>query len=102
MAKVEHELTAMKGKPVTMLRESAKKSNEGVRFPIFLKYNPDYPEIKTLNDVKGREPKSMVDCNGFCGINDLTSKNELEENEINYEQESDEDLLQRLMGNIEK
>jgi hypothetical protein len=33
--------------------------------------------------MKGRPPKPLMECNGFCGINDLSVKNETE-NEINF------------------
>ncbi len=36
--------------------------------------------------LKGREPKPLMDCNGFCGTNDLITKNETEQ-EINYQQD---------------
>lgn len=74
MAKVEHELTNKKGVPVTMLRHK--------KLPLFLVPHPGYPLLPNINDVKGREPKPLMECNGFCGTNDLM-KNETEE-EINF------------------
>lgn len=76
MAKVEHELTDRKGKPVTMLRSKT--------LPVFLLPHPDYPGLNDISMMKGRPPKPLTDCNGFCGVNDLTEKNETEE-ELNYE-----------------
>lgn len=58
MAKVEHELTERKGKPVTML-----KNGESL---IFLKKNDNYPEISDITTIKGRQPKNLLECNGFC------------------------------------
>jgi len=58
MAKVEHDLTELKGKPVTML-----KNNEEL---IFLVKNEKYPEIKDITSVKGRKPRNLLECNGFC------------------------------------
>jgi len=75
MGKVEHDLTDRKGSPVTMLKNS--------RGPIFLRKHPIFPEIQILADVEGREPKPLLECNGFCGTNDLI-KNETEK-EINYQ-----------------
>lgn len=80
MANVEHELTDLKGKPVTMLKDQARNVQ------LFLKPHKDYPNLPDISMKKGREPKPLVECNGFCGINDLSKKNETE-NEINYEQQ---------------
>jgi PP-loop superfamily ATP-utilizing enzyme len=66
MAKVEHELTDLKGEPVTMLKDQAKGGGL-----LFLKPHPDYPETKDISQKKGREPKPLMECNGFCGTNDL-------------------------------
>lgn len=79
MAKVEHELTELKGKPVTMLKD---QSEGGL---VFLKPNPNYPNVKDISMMKGREPKPLFECNGFCGINDLEKRSETEQ-EINYQQ----------------
>jgi len=75
MAKVEHYLTDLKGEPVTML-----KNKDGL---IFLRPHPNYPNIQDISTVKGREPKPLLECNGFCGTNDL-QPNETEK-ELNYE-----------------
>ena len=80
MAKIEHELTDRKGKPVTMLKDQAKGGGK-----LFLKPHPDYPDVKDISMKKGREPKPLQECNGFCGINDLSERNKTE-NEINWEQ----------------
>lgn len=79
MAHMEHELTDKKGQPVTMLKDQSK--NGGL---LFLKPHPDYPNIKDISTKKGREPKPLVECNGFCGVHDLE---ENEESEINYQAE---------------
>jgi len=78
MAKIEHDLTNMKGQPVTMLKDQSKGGGL-----VFLKPHPDYPEIKDISMMKGRPPKPLVDCNGFCGTNDLI-KNETKF-ELNYD-----------------
>lgn len=78
MASMEHELTNMKGEPVTMLKDQSK--NGGL---VFLKPHPSYPTVKDLSMMKGREPKPLTDCNGYCGINDLEKANETQL-EINY------------------
>jgi hypothetical protein len=78
MAKIEHELTDLKGKPVTMLKDQSKQS-QGL---VFLLPHPNYPGVKDLSMMKGRAPKPLMDCNGFCGTNDLM-KNETA-NELNY------------------
>lgn len=83
MAKVEHDLTNLKGKPVTMLKDQSKKAKESGNELVFLKPHKDYPNLKSIDDMKGRPVKPLKDCNGFCGVNDL-EKNETEK-ELNYE-----------------
>lgn len=83
MAEVEHKLTNRKGKPVTMLRTNITKSNKE-RYPLFLKPHPDYPELPLFKNQKGREPKPLMECNGFCGVNDLEARSSTEL-EINYQ-----------------
>lgn len=73
MAKVEHELTDIKGEPVTMLKDQSKGGGL-----IFLKPHPKYPDVKDISMMKGREPKPLFECNGFCGTNDLLERSETE------------------------
>ena len=68
MAEMEHELTKAKGKPVTMLKNQSKTAKS--KF-LFLKKHTDYPEVLTVSDIEGKPVKPLVDCNGFCGTNDL-------------------------------
>jgi len=85
MAKMEHELTDLKGAPVTMITDQAKKQKGVKRPPVFLKPHPDYPEAKDISKMKGREPKPLMDCNGFgCAVNDLMPENPTV-HEINYQ-----------------
>lgn len=83
MAKVEHELTDLKGEPVTMLKDQSK--NGGL---VFLLPHPNYPQIKDISMMQGRPPKPLTECNGFCGTNDLVDKNPTED-EINYPAEQE-------------
>lgn len=78
MAKIEHELTDLKGEPVTMLKDQSKGGGL-----VFLLPHPKYPHVKDISMMKGRPPKPLMDCNGFCGTNDLV-KNETGK-EINYQ-----------------
>jgi 3'-phosphoadenosine 5'-phosphosulfate sulfotransferase (PAPS reductase)/FAD synthetase len=91
MANIEHELTNIKGEPVTMLKDQSNETKKNVletdikwKNLVFLKKHPKYPELKCLDDMKEREVKPLFECNGFCGINELTEKSETE-NEINYQ-----------------
>ena len=92
MAKVEHELTDMKGEPVTMCKcqkeetkELVKKTGDKTRAFVFLKPHKDYPLLKDLSLVEGREPKPLMDCNGLdCGVKDLDEVSNTHE-EINYQ-----------------
>jgi 3'-phosphoadenosine 5'-phosphosulfate sulfotransferase (PAPS reductase)/FAD synthetase len=83
MAKIEHELTDLKGKPVTMLKDQSKTALETGRKNLFLKPHKDYPQHKDISMIKGREVKPIFECNGFCGINDLEKRSSTEA-EINY------------------
>jgi len=91
MAEMEHNLTELRGEPVTMLKDQsndAKKIVEdtGVKWKqfIFLKKNSKYPEIKSIDDMKRQEVKPLFECNGFCGTDYFTEKNETKL-EINYD-----------------
>jgi len=79
MASREHKLTDLKGEPVTMLKDQGKDGGL-----VFLKPHPNYPNIKDISMMKGREPKPLFECNGFCGTNDLSKRSETEM-EINYD-----------------
>lgn len=70
MAEIEHKLTNLKGKPVTMLRDNSNAGIKSGKNLVFLKPHPKYPEYKHIGQMKGRKPKPLVECNGFCGIND--------------------------------
>lgn len=75
MAALEHELTDLKGEPVTMLKDQsniAKNKAKEIKTSqfVFLKKHYEYNN-KCLDDMTGREVEPLVDCNGFCGINDL-------------------------------
>lgn len=85
MADMEHELTNAKGRPVTMLRdqgnaakEIVKESGDAWRSFIFLKKHPDYPELKCLDDMPPQKVEPLLECNGFCGINDLSERSKVE------------------------
>lgn len=77
MAAVEHRLTDLKGEPVTMLKDQSKGGGL-----VFLLSHPTYPDIKDISMMKGKEPRPLMECNGFCGTNDL-ERNPTED-EINY------------------
>jgi 3'-phosphoadenosine 5'-phosphosulfate sulfotransferase (PAPS reductase)/FAD synthetase len=80
MAAMEHKLTDVKGEPVTMLKDQSKGGGL-----VFLLPHPKYPHIKDISMMKGRPPKPLTECNGFCGINDLAKKNPTYK-ELNYHQ----------------
>lgn len=82
MADMEHELTELKGQPVTMLKDQRKGGGL-----VFLKPHKDYPQIKDISMMKGREPKPLFECNGLgCTINDLEPLNDTDK-EINFQVE---------------
>jgi len=79
MALIEHQLTDLKGQPVTMLKD---QSNEAKRLRaedkfgnlVFLKKHSGYPHLKSIDDMAGKEVEPLQDCNGFCGVDDLNPK----------------------------
>lgn len=70
MAAIEHDLTNLKGEPVTICKDQSKGGGL-----VFLKPHPDYPHMKDLSMMKGRPPGKLMECNGFC------SKEKKEKNE---------------------
>jgi len=81
-AKLEHELTDLKGFPVTMLKDQSNEAKEKIRINpktkdhlVFLEPHPSYPNNKSLKDMPITNVESLIDCNGYCGINDLMPKN---------------------------
>ena len=74
MAEMERELTIAKGQPVTVLKRQDKVAIETGNNRLFLKANKGYPEVWSLADVKLQKEKPMLECNGFCGTNDLKEK----------------------------
>lgn len=74
MAKREHELTNLKGEPVTICKDQSNEAKKkGGYVPVFLMPHPDYPHIKDISMMQGRKPEPLVECNGFCGLNDLVN-----------------------------
>lgn len=84
MSDIEHEITDAKGEPVTMLKDQSKEAKASGNVLVFLKPHPDYPNLKDISMMEGREPKPLMECNGFCGTNDFEI-NETSE-EINFNQ----------------
>ena len=89
MALMEHELTELRGEPVTMLKDQsneakAKKKDSKFANLVFLKKNPKYPDMKCLDDMKQMEVAPLFECNGFCGTNDLNERPATEE-QINFD-----------------
>jgi hypothetical protein len=86
MADIEHKLTDLKEKPVTMLKDQSNAAKESGSQLLFLKPHPNYPDIKDISMMKGREPKPLMECNGFCGVNDLEDKKNIETaSELNWD-----------------
>lgn len=79
MAEVEHRLTDIKKEPVTMLKDQSSNAKNRESNLVFLKKHPDYPSVITIDDKKGREPEPLMDCMGFCGVNDLDQPKTAEE-----------------------
>jgi hypothetical protein len=84
MANIEHDLTKLKGKPVTMLKDQSKDAKTSGNILVFLKKHPDYPELKSIDEMPDCKVEPLFECNGFCGTNDLSDRKETED-EINFE-----------------
>lgn len=81
MANLEHYLSELKGSPVTILKDQSKES-KGL---VFLRKNSNFPHLKSLDEMKGKfESETLNDCNGFCGVNDLSVNKNLEE-QLNFD-----------------
>jgi len=88
MADMEHELTLAKGKPVTMLKDQGKDGGF-----VFLKPHPNYPDVKDISMMSGREPKPLMECNGFCGIDDLGTPDKTALDELNFDQNQEIEVM---------
>lgn len=84
MAAMEHELTDAKGSPVTMLKHQSNAAKSSGNVLVFLKPNPKYPTIKSLKDMPQCKVQPLIECNGYCGINDLNERNKTDL-ELNFE-----------------
>jgi hypothetical protein len=89
MADLEHELTDLKGEPVTMLKDQSNEAKEKYKINnksilVFLKKHPNYPNNKCLDDMPQRKVEPLFECNGMCGINDLSPRSQTEL-ELNFE-----------------
>lgn len=67
MANIEHEISVSKGEPVTICKDQ-RKATKGDR--LFLKHCPDFPEVRTIDEIKGRQPVTPFECNGLCSTMD--------------------------------
>ena len=85
MATVEHDLTNRRGEPVTMLKDQSKAAKLSGITLVFLKPHPNYPDHKCIDDMEGRPVEPLMDCNGFCGSNDMTPNPTM--HELNYQDE---------------
>jgi len=83
MAEMEHKLTALKGKPVCMLKDQSNWAKASGDELLFLKKHPLYPSLKSIDEMPDCKVEPLMECNGFCGMNDLNERN-ASENDINY------------------
>jgi 3'-phosphoadenosine 5'-phosphosulfate sulfotransferase (PAPS reductase)/FAD synthetase len=84
MADLEHELTKKRGSPVTMLKDQSKQAKDSGNTLVFLRKHPSYPELKCIDDMMEYKIEPLMECNGFCGINDLNPQNNTQ-NQLNFE-----------------
>lgn len=85
MANREHLLSGIKGKPVTILRDNTKAGKEKEVRNVFLIKNPMYPDCLCLDDLPDAPVKPLLECNGFCGVDDLMDSKDKTWDEIAYE-----------------
>lgn len=69
MAVREHDITDLKGTPVTICKDQSKGGGL-----VFLKPHPKYPDMKDISMMKGRPPEMLIECNGFCSIDKNTDR----------------------------
>jgi hypothetical protein len=66
-----------------MLKDQSSKAKALGNTLVFLKKHPNYPNLKCIDEIGGRDVEPLFECNGFCGTNDLNERTSTE-NEINY------------------
>ena len=95
MADLEHELTDLRGFPVTMLKDQSNESKEKLKIDkkdksvlVFLKPHPKYSN-KSLIDMPQQKVEPLIDCNGYCGTYDLEPKMKEFAQQINFQIEED-------------
>lgn len=69
MAKLEHELSEAKGKPVTICYDEI-GGKARIRRLLFLLHNPNMPDVPDLSIKSGREVEPLTECNGFCSTDE--------------------------------
>ena len=67
MANIEHELSLLKGKPVTICKDQS----GGVKNLLFLKKSKDFPEVGCIGEKIGRDVEPLSECNGFCSTDQI-------------------------------
>lgn len=85
MADMEWKLTELRGQPVTMLKDQSKLAKESGNVLVFLKKHPQYPHLKSIDEMPVCEVKPLQECNGFCNTNAYNIKNPTQF-EINFEE----------------
>lgn len=74
MGEIEHELSDLRGYPVTICKDQSKEAKKSDNQLVFLRHNPKFPDVKDISMMKGHKPEPLTECNGFCGTNDLVKK----------------------------
>lgn len=87
MADMEWKLTELRGQPVTMLKDQSRLAKESGNFLVFLRKHPEYPHLKSIDEMPQCEVRPLQECNGFCNTNMYNVKNPTQ-SEINFEQYS--------------
>lgn len=67
MSEMEHKLSRKKGQPVTICKDQ-RKDTKGAR--LFLKVCSDFPDVESIAVIKGLEPITPFECNGFCSTDE--------------------------------
>jgi len=62
MANIERELSIKNGKPITICSDQSK----GKKVRLFLEAMDEFPDVLDISSKKGREPETLMECNGFC------------------------------------
>lgn len=64
MASLEHELSNIKGEPITICVDQ----KGGKKEKVFLMPSEDFPKVGSILEIQGKIPIAPMECNGLCSL----------------------------------